>query len=655
MIRALLFAAAALLSLPAAAQVQQSGTITPGHTARWLAPNVVGDGGSAVGSTILGSGYLTELGITNTGTPLCINDALINAVGGYHQLCFGASALGGGLISYNAYGNATPLGLFLNINGTTYEFPFTVGGITGPGTTVIGDLVTWNSTTGTLVADLPFKHDGTNHNDFLNFGTLPTPNFSGGGPAECAGSYGQNNTGLGYQTLQNMQGSCNDVALGSQALTSMTTGGYNVAIGPGTMKTLTTGFDNTGVGVEVLNLDTTGYFNTAVGNGALLHNVDGYQNVAMGVHSLLENVSGFDNVCIGYDSCVNTLGDTNTALGLGTLFFSQGSTDNVALGFQAMKGTAINDTAIQSVAVGSDSQFANGNSTRNTTVGFATGQALVSGAGGNVAVGWEALNETPNGEFNTVVGYAALLGNSGGGDTPTRNVAIGDSALTALSTGQFNVVMGSHAGLAMTTGSSNVIVAKDGGLGITTGSNNILIGAANSAASQNQVTTGSQNICIGYRCAVPSATGTGQLDIGNFIYGTSLTGVDLTVSTSAKIGFGTQTPAHAVDVIGSVQVSNHLLNDGTAPAASTCGTSPAVTSGSSDNFGSFTTGTGTPTACTLTFASAYPANAFCVVTAANAAAVGTTVYVSAQSKTAFTITLGAGTDSAKYAYHCGGN
>src|SRR5689334_992271 len=83
-----------------------SGTFTSGHTIRCQNTKctVAVDAGGAAGSTKQGQGYLTELGITNTGAPFCINDALTNANGGYHQLCFGANALGGGLLSYNAYG-----------------------------------------------------------------------------------------------------------------------------------------------------------------------------------------------------------------------------------------------------------------------------------------------------------------------------------------------------------------------------------------------------------------------------------------------------------------------------------------------------------------------------------------------------------------------
>jgi hypothetical protein len=80
----------------------------------------VGDAGGSAGSSKNGQNYLTEIGITNTGTPLCVNDALTNAVGGYHQLCLGANSLGGGLVSYNAYGGAAALPLSFEANGTTF-------------------------------------------------------------------------------------------------------------------------------------------------------------------------------------------------------------------------------------------------------------------------------------------------------------------------------------------------------------------------------------------------------------------------------------------------------------------------------------------------------------------------------------------------------
>lgn len=158
-----LIVALTLILMPLAAQAQSGnmtygGAATPGHVPRCQNSGctVLVDGGGAAGSTTPGVGYLTELGITATGTPLCINDALTNASGGYHQLCFGANALGGGLLSYQAENGASNLPFEFIINGSVYPFPGPGSGdVLGPSTSTVGDLAVWNNTSGTLLKDVP--------------------------------------------------------------------------------------------------------------------------------------------------------------------------------------------------------------------------------------------------------------------------------------------------------------------------------------------------------------------------------------------------------------------------------------------------------------------------------------------------------------------
>lgn len=138
------------------------------------------------------------------------------------------------------------------------------------------------------------------------------------------------------------------------------------------------------------------------------------------------------------------------------------------------------------------------------------------------------------------------------------------------------------------------------------------------------------------------------------VFFTADSGLPNYLNNGNNVCIGATTCSNPLSVTGAASVTTHVLNTSGVPAASTCGTTPAVTANSSNAAGQFTTGTGTPAACTITFANAYPTAAFCTVSPANAAAVGTSVYVSAQSASAFTITLGAGTDSAKYQYVCGG-
>ena len=54
-----------LLSVPAFAQVKQSGSVTPGHPAAWVTNGVIGDGGTAA------QGNLTSIGVTAAGPAIC--------------------------------------------------------------------------------------------------------------------------------------------------------------------------------------------------------------------------------------------------------------------------------------------------------------------------------------------------------------------------------------------------------------------------------------------------------------------------------------------------------------------------------------------------------------------------------------------------------
>lgn len=104
-----------LLSLPSWAQ-QPIGHFTPGHPLRAATPSgSFSDGGGAAGSPKFGEGYLTELGITNTGLPFCINDALTSVP--FHRFCFGHDASGNALIDIGHFNGASVAGVRCVING----------------------------------------------------------------------------------------------------------------------------------------------------------------------------------------------------------------------------------------------------------------------------------------------------------------------------------------------------------------------------------------------------------------------------------------------------------------------------------------------------------------------------------------------------------
>lgn len=186
----------------------------------------------------------------------------------------------------------------------------------------------------------------------------------------------------------------------------------------------------------------------------------------------------------------------------------------------------------------------------NNAMGRAAMNALTTGSS-NTAMGNEALRTNTTGSDNVAIGmYALRLNNSA-----TSSVAIGSNAgnAAAIIHNQGGTYVGYFAGYGAQTNSDfNTLFGYQAGRGITTGSNNIWIGTATSSAGIANLTTGSQNILIGNNISLPSATASGQLNIGNIIYGTGITGTGSTVS-SGNVGIGTSSPTAQLSTTGTVR------------------------------------------------------------------------------------------------------
>lgn len=160
----------AVIGTPALAYAQssllQGGPIAPGHVPVYVndysQQPIVADSGLASGG-VAGAG-ITELGLTEQGaglppyanagsgpdgTNFCDYDGPTKGATGYHYLCLGPNADGGGLLTYGAVGDVPTLPFQMVINGTTYTLPLTGSGLTFGGDPV-DSLVAGTNITGTL-------------------------------------------------------------------------------------------------------------------------------------------------------------------------------------------------------------------------------------------------------------------------------------------------------------------------------------------------------------------------------------------------------------------------------------------------------------------------------------------------------------------------
>lgn len=173
----------------------------------------------------------------------------------------------------------------------------------------------------------------------------------------------------------------------------------------------------------------------------------------------------------------------------------------------------------------------NGTLTGNSNFGFGDGclGALTSG-NGNTAVGNSVLGNITSASGDTGIGFQALN----------------------LCTGEGNTAVGYTAGFRIVAGIENDLLGTLAGVNISSGNSNTVLGCRDPSFVSTcgaTITSGSQNIVIGAGCDVSSASANGQMSIGNFIYGTGLTGTGATISTG-KIGIGTVAPSFNLHVKG---------------------------------------------------------------------------------------------------------
>lgn len=125
----------------------------------------------------------------------------------------------------------------------------------------------------------------------------------------------------------------------------------------------------------------------------------------------------------------------------------------------------------------------------------------------NIAIGQGSLQTNTTGTSNTAIGWSTQNIRSSGGN----NISIGSQSMRYANTGNNNTAIGALSLLSV-TGSENIAVGASTGSSLTTGNNNTVIG--NGAGSS--LTTGSNNTLIGYYAGGYNVSGNGNVCIGRF-------------------------------------------------------------------------------------------------------------------------------------------
>jgi hypothetical protein len=191
-----------------------------------------------------------------------------------------------------------------------------MGVVNGPGSSVVGNVVLWNDTTGTTVSDsgktLSIGGLSDARTDYAN-----TNIFLGQSSGTAGSQTGTGNTAVGVNALNSYTNSSqhtavgdhalaaaltstnSNTAVGSYALTACTGGGGNTAVGSSSGSSVTSGGQNTTIGDSSGNSINTGNYNTILGRAAGSNLSSGSSNVVIGRSAGSTLQTGSSNIVIG--------------------------------------------------------------------------------------------------------------------------------------------------------------------------------------------------------------------------------------------------------------------------------------------------------------------------------------------------------------------
>ena len=200
---------------------------------------------------------------------------------------------------------------------------------------------------------------------------------------------------------------------------------------------------------------------------------------------------------IAYIDQIGTDGDPTS-----NAFISGGEIDGVVIGGESPSSGTFTDVNIT------------GSLSFDGVVGTA-GQVLIANASSATptfqALGLNGLTDVFIKDDSLYIGDAGAAARIGNSQVASKNIAVGVTALDAITTGDQNIAIGYNAGGAITTTSGNIAIGIEAGSSMTTaGGVNILIGSD----AGKSLTLGSQNIAIGFGALDASTVGDNNIAIG---------------------------------------------------------------------------------------------------------------------------------------------
>jgi hypothetical protein len=298
----------------------------------YLAGNVITSGGST--NTAIAQSALQHLTTGDSNTAVGYRSLRYNVTGSFNT-AIGTNAMLG--VSNQSHSNNTAVG---------YEsmYPITTGGnntalgyqslraiTSGSGDVGLGVQANYSVTTG--VQNVAVGQGALFYNQTGHYNTAIGGSAMGG----ALGNSHENNTAVGYSSLNAITTGNNNTALGFTALQSNTTANYNLALGYRALRDNTTSGGNVAVGASALQSHVSGNGgNIAIGESAMSMGTGGKQrNNAIGYRSQFQNNTGIGNVSNGYQSMYNNVnGDYNVAIGFESMKSASGNShsNNVAIG-----------------------------------------------------------------------------------------------------------------------------------------------------------------------------------------------------------------------------------------------------------------------------------------------------------------------------------